>query len=262
MESKDFEKKIIDSLASISHEMRTPINLIASTARLASMKLDFGNDVDAVKVYMENIMNNCNKITMLISNIMDIDMAMVSEKKFLDAKKFFDTFCDNILPFCNEADTNVCTEFEAEREYIDIPVDTTERILLNLITNALKYNNKKKKKINIKMSVKQDRVIFSVKDNGIGISSENIEKVTEKFFRVDKTVSGGLGLGLSLVQKYLENMNGEMNIKSQPNKGTEVVVTFPITPEEKMYTAGENEYIYRPEASTFNIEFAQLKDPK
>ena len=258
MNKKEFEDEIINSLASISHEMRTPINLIASTARLASMKLDCNNDTEAVKKYMDNIMNNCNKITMLISNIMDINMTLISKREFLNAKQFFDTFCDNIVPFCSETDTELNKEFETDRDLIDIHVDTTERILLNLITNAIKYNDKIKKKITIKMTVKENCVIFSVKDNGIGISNENIKKITEKFFRVDKSSTNGLGLGLSLIEKYLENMNGKMEIKSQLKKGTEVIVTIPITPEDRIYTAGDNEYIYQPEKSTFNIEFAQL----
>ena len=258
MNNKDFEKKIINNLVAISHEMRTPVNLIASTAKLTNMKIDNANNTEAVKEYMENIMNNCNKISLLIANIMDIDLATVSKKEYVNAKQFFDTFCNNVKPFCRDVDAELKKEFKSDKENIDISIDTTERILLNLVTNAIKYNDKSKKIIKLRMNVKGNKVVFSVKDNGIGISEENIEKVTEKFFRVDQTTASGLGLGLALVKKYLENMGGNMKIKSQLKKGTEFIISIPITPEDKIFTAGENTYVYNPEKSSFNIEFAQI----
>ncbi len=260
MNKNDFEKNIINSLAAISHEMNTPINLITSTAKLASLKIDRDYDTQSIKQYMNNIVNNCNKISMLISNIMDIELAPLSIKKFVDAKQFFDGFLENITPYCTEYNVEIESKYSAKREFIDIYVNTVERILLNLITNAIKYNDKKNKKIKISMTVNEDNIVLCVKDNGMGISKDNLDKVTDKFFRENKDVPNGLGIGLSLVKKYMENMQGEMTIKSQQKKGTEVILNIPITPEDRIFTAGECNYIYNPETSNFDIEFAQLKN--
>lgn len=260
MNNKDFEKKIINNLAAISHEMSTPINLIASTAKLTSMKIDKDYDTKSIKTYMDNIINNCNKMALLISNIMDIDMTIVSKKEYVNANQFFETFCNNVEPFLKNSCVEFDKEFTSTEENIEIPVDTVERILLNLISNAIKYNDKKNKKIKLKMTVKNNTAVFSVKDNGIGISEENINKITEKFFRVNCAFSNGLGLGLSLVDNYLRAMDGSMKIKSQLKKGTEFIISIPITPDDKIFTAGEGIYIYKPEKSTFTMEFAQLKN--
>ena len=129
---------------------------------------------------------------------------------------------------------------------------------LNLITNAIKYNDKKKKILTLKMYNKENNILFSVKDNGIGISKENKEKVTEQFFRVDKSISKGFGIGLTLVKEYLLQMGGSLNIKSQLKKGTEVIVSIP-SDDSVIFVSGESDYIYNPEKAVFNIEFAQLK---
>lgn len=256
MSEKNSERKIIQNLSAISHEIQTPVNLISSTAKLVCLKLE---DNSELKEYMENIVDNCNKIAMLVGNIMDINLIGVSKKEYVNAKQFFDTFCNSVKPYCKNSGAEFKSEFKIEKEYIHIPVVTTERILLNLITNAIKYNDKDKKNIKLKITNDGDTIILSVKDNGIGISKENIDKVTRQFFRVDNSVSNGNGLGLSLVKEYLERMNGAISIKSQLKKGTEVIVSIPSTPENAIFDSRESDYIYTPEKSSFDVEFAQLK---
>ena len=263
MNEKNSEMKIVKNLSAISHEMRTPLNLIAATATLINMKMD--NDVlnnDDLKEYIKNILTNCNKAAMLVENILETSLVTVSKFEYANTRQFFETFCKNVEPYCNESGTKLKTEFYVEKEYMHFPVDTTERILLNLITNAIKYNDKKTKKITVKMSEEGNNIIFSVKDNGMGIAKENIEKVAEPFFRVDSNLPNGVGLGLNLVKEYLDSINGTMKIKSQIKKGTEVIISIPVTPEDEIYTSGESDYIYHPEKTKFIMEFAQLKKTK
>ncbi len=251
-------KKIIKSLSAISHEMQTPINLISSTASIINQKIDKNlcND-EEIKEYMNNIINNCLKISMLINNITEVNLATISKKECVNPKQFFYTFYDTVLPYCNENDVNLTPEFNVPKEFICISVITTERILLNLITNAIKYS-KKNKKIKLKMYTENDNIIFSVKDNGIGIAQEDINKVTDEFYRVNTEESKGLGLGLNLVKKYTEQMGGTITIKSQLKKGTEVIISIPSVEEDSMFLNNETDYIYSPEKSLFKIEFSQL----
>lgn len=257
---KDLEKEIISNLSAISHELQTPISMISATAKLSGAKIEKGDeDLSSLKQYMDNIVNNCNKMSMLISNITDLNSITTSHKEYVNTKQFFDTFCKTVEPLCNDANVKLICDFNADDKRIYISVLTLERILLNLITNAIKYNDKNKKTITIKMSNDENCIILSVKDNGIGISKENIEKVTKQFFRVDKNQAPGIGLGLTLVENYLKYMNGTMTIKSQLKKGTEITISIPFTSDENIFTANESDYIYIPEKNTFNIEFAQLK---
>lgn len=257
MSDKQNDNKILENLASIFHEIQTPVNLIFSTAKLVNYK---SSDNSEINEYMENIINNCQKITMLLGNVMDINFIHTSNKENVNTKQFFETFCKSIKPYCDTENVEFKYEFKTEKEYAHIPVITTERILLNLITNAIKYNDKKTKKIKLTISNSNETLIFSVKDNGMGISEENIEKVTNKFFRVNKNSSTGSGLGLALIKKYLDCMGGNMVINSQLKKGTEVIVSIPFTPENMIFSSRETDYVYSPEKSTFDIEFAQFKN--
>ncbi len=260
MSDKNLKKQIIDNLSAISHELQTPVNLISATAKLAGIKLvDNVENIDIIKNYMDNIITNCNKITMLISNITEIDTIANSRIEYANAKQFFDTFCKTAEPMCEDAGIKLSYDFDVKKDYVHIPVLTIERILLNLITNSIKYNDKDNKTIKIKMTDDDNNIIFSVKDNGIGISEENIPKVTEQFFRVDKDKAPGVGLGLTLVERYLKNINGTMEIKSKLKKGTEIILSIPFTSENDIFIAGEKNYVYIPEINSFRIEFAQLK---
>lgn len=257
---KDLEKEFLSNLSAISHELQTPVNMISAIAKLSEMKIEKDEvDIAELKEHMDRIINNCNKISMLISNIMDINTITTSRKEYVNTKQFFEAFCKTVEPLCEDAGVKLIYDFDAKNEYIHISVLTIERILLNLITNAIKYNDKSKKTIKIKISDDENNIIFSVKDNGIGISKENIEKITTQFFRVDKNVSTGMGLGLTLVEKYLESMNGTMTIKSQLKKGTEIILSIPFTSQNHIFTANEFDYSYIPEINSFKIEFAQLK---
>lgn len=263
MSEKDLNRKIIQNLSIVSHEIQTPVNLIAMTATILNKKAEKNcTNNSQIKDYMDNIVMNCNKIELLVNNILGINMVSISKKEYVNSRQLFDTFCETIEPYCNYSDVNFNGKFNVRKEFIHIPVITTERILLNLITNAVKYNDKKKKNIEFKMYNEGDNIFFSVKDNGIGISEENIEKVTEEFFRVNNETSNGFGIGLALVKEYISMMNGSLNIKSQLKKGTEITVSIPSTPDDMIFTSNEKDYIYIPEKSVFEIEFSQFKKPK
>ena len=100
---------------------------------------------------------------------------------------------------------------------------------------------------------------FSIKDNGIGISEEDIKKITQPFFRVDNTSSNGAGLGLTLVNEYISKLKGTLAIKSELKKGTEVIFSIPLNDKDK-FISDELNYIYTPEQSTFAIEFSQFRN--
>ena len=252
------EKFFIQNIAHISHELQTPVNLVASTAKIMNHMLEKGiNDEEKFKEYTQNIINNCNKVSMMLSNIMDINIINPSNFEYVNSKQFFDEFCFNIKNYLCEFNVNFKTDFKCEEECIYIPVNTIERIILNLITNSLKYTNKKKPNITLKMYDNQNSIYFSVKDNGIGISEENIQKITQPFFRVDNTSSNGAGLGLTLVNEYISKLKGTLAIKSELKKGTEVIFSIPL---KDKFVSDELDYIYKPEQSTFAVEFAQFKN--
>ena len=249
------DDEIIKNISAISHELQTPVNLICATAKLVSYK---NNRNDELKRYTRNIVNNCNKLTMILSNLLDINMLSHSKYEYVRLRQFFDAIYYTIRPYLRVLDVKIKLEFKTEIEFAYFPPVTMERIILNLITNAIKYNDKEKKTIRFRISDKDGYIVFSVKDNGMGIDEEHIEKLTEPFYRVNKDVSSGVGMGLTLVEKYVENINGSLKIKSKKEKGTEVLVSIPCNVDYDNFDISELTYFHYPEKASYDIEFSQF----
>lgn len=102
-----------------------------------------------------------------------------------------------------------------------------ERVFINILNNTIKFT---KNKIDVFFYLENDKLVLKIKDNGIGISKENIEKVWNRFFQVEssrnKDENKGSGLGLSMVKKILELHSTKAEIKSELNKSTEFIITF------------------------------------
>ena len=104
-----------------------------------------------------------------------------------------------------------------------------EQMFINLIDNAIKYTEKGEVFVALKQSDK--KVIVKIKDTGIGIPKEHLDRIFERFYVVDKSRSrklGGTGLGLSIVKHIVLLHNGKIDVKSTPGKGTEFIITFPL----------------------------------
>ena len=104
-----------------------------------------------------------------------------------------------------------------------------ERVILNILSNAIKYT-KENGTIKIYVGFVYNDAYIKIIDNGIGIPEEDLERIFERFYRVDKARSrelGGTGLGLSIAKEILDQNNGNIDIKSQVGKGTEVVIRIP-----------------------------------
>ena len=127
--------------------------------------------------------------------------------------------------------------------YLDIPVDIRPfladkhgayQVITNILTNAFKYTTYAGK-IEVIGRNYGSRVHIQIKDNGIGIARRDLERIYERFYRVEKGRSramGGSGLGLSIAKDIMENMGGRIRIKSELNVGTEVLLSFPMDQEE------------------------------
>jgi len=103
-----------------------------------------------------------------------------------------------------------------------------EQMFINLIDNAIKYTEKGNVTVSLKQSYK--KVIVKIKDTGIGIPKEHLDRIFERFYVVDKSRSkklGGTGLGLSIVKHIVLLHNGKIDVKSSPGEGTEFTITFP-----------------------------------
>ena len=107
--------------------------------------------------------------------------------------------------------------------------DAVEQVIMNILSNSIKYTPDGGN-IRVYVGSVNESIFIKVIDNGIGIPEQDLNRIFERFYRVDKTRSrkmGGTGLGLSIVKEIIEGMDGTIDIKSQVNEGTEVVITLP-----------------------------------
>ena len=107
--------------------------------------------------------------------------------------------------------------------------DSIEQVIVNIVTNSIKYT-KEHGEIKVYVGSINGSVYFKVVDNGIGIPEADLNRIFERFYRVDKARSrsmGGTGLGLAIVKEIVDANNGTIDIKSEVDKGTEVLVTLP-----------------------------------
>ena len=229
-------------LANMSHEFKTPLNIILSAVQLINhwvennyIKSD--NNFDIIK-YVNSIKQNSYRLLRLVNNILEVSsIDMGSYNINLENYNIVDLIEDIVTSVANYLKgRNISITFDTDIEEIIIACDREkiEKIVLNLISNAIKYtqnHNQSIGKINIHISLEKNEVKISIKDNGIGIPKEEWNCIFEKFKRVDTKLNRqveGSGIGLSLVKSLVELHDGKIYVESQVGEGTEFIFTLPI----------------------------------
>jgi signal transduction histidine kinase len=144
----------------------------------------------------------------------------------------------NVQEFANEVIEEVQSTaksgqeivFESDIQYADIIADAhiLKNIIINLLSNAIKYSPENSRII-LKAKTSKYELVFKIKDSGIGIPQEDQKHLFERFFRAKNVLNiQGTGLGLNIVKKYLDLLNGNISFTSTEGKGTEFIVTVPI----------------------------------
>lgn len=249
----------------ISHELKTPLNVIFSTIQLLEM-YSKSDSLDAIKIKFSRSIDimkqNCYRFTKLINNIVDLSkMDSGFIKLNLKNENIVGVAEDIVLSvseFIREKELNIIFSTNIEEKVIAFDPDQIERVLLNLISNAVKFSNRKDA-IYVSVMDQGDMVEISVKDTGIGIEKKHLELIFERFYQVDKTLSRnaeGTGIGLSLVKSIIEMHGGHVNIESEPGKGTTFKVSLPFKTVESSHEEQDDLEGNRVEMIT--IEFSDI----
>ena len=152
-----------------------------------------------------------------------MDLTMLNKQNFileqLSSKEVFQNILDTINPIIKEKNINI--SLDVEDEYIEIEFDLFKMLILNLLDNSIKADSNKLKIIGYKIN--DNRYHIEVNDNGRGIPREEIDRITEAFYMVDKSRSRaqhGVGLGLALCEKIAKIHKSNLKISSEVNRGT------------------------------------------
>ncbi|QAT39834.1 PAS domain-containing sensor histidine kinase [Clostridium sp. JN-9] len=236
---KQMEKtiKIQEELfANISHEFKTPLNVIYSTDQLLELYLK--NDSleanrDKISASVKIIKQNCFRFAKLINNIMDLHTIESGFYKLNFTNENIVQVIENVVQssskYIKEKGLNIIFDTNTEEKVIACDAGNIERIILNLISNAIKFS---KPRGNIFVSVfdKLDTVEITVEDNGIGIEKKHLDKIFGTFAQVDKSLSRnaeGSGIGLSLVKSIVEMHNGKVSVNSEIGTGSKFTIELP-----------------------------------
>lgn len=211
-----------------SHEFRTPLATILSSLSLATKYSEKGDK--------ENQAKHVNRIKISISSLTDILNDFLSISKFEEGKVSASFENLNIREFVSEIMKEVQTIAKEGQKINYSHSGNTEvtsdkkflrHILLNLVSNAIKFSPEEKP-IELKTEANNSHFNLSVKDSGIGISEEDQKHVFERFFRAHNATNiQGTGLGLNIVSKYVEMLDGTIDFKSALEKGTTFTINFP-----------------------------------
>lgn len=212
----------------ISHEFRTPLTVIQSNLEFLER---FGDTASGEKKieFIQKALSACKRINDLLEDILQIgklkDKKIFQRPTLFNLKEFSELLIEE-LQTTNYGNNRIILEVEGKDFDCLHDKKIIRQILVNLLLNALKYSPQDKKVI-FHIQAKENDFIIQVKDEGIGIPEEDLEKIFKDFFRSSNVGNvKGSGLGLALVKEYLEILNGEVHVESILNKGSVFTIKF------------------------------------
>lgn len=220
--------------ANVSHELKTPLTSISGYSELIETGMATEADVHH---FATEIHKNSNRLLTLINDIIRLSELDVSEDaplmEKIDLAVIARTATDMLA--INAEKNSVTLSYDGSHGYIYANKMMMEELVYNLTDNAIRYNNKNGS-VDVTVKTVDDKVILRVKDTGIGIPKEHQERIFERFYRVDKSRSkstGGTGLGLAIVKHIVARNNAQLDMDSEPGKGTDISVTFDAYREDE-----------------------------
>jgi two-component system phosphate regulon sensor histidine kinase PhoR len=218
--SKQIERMRQEFVANVSHELKTPLTSIKGFAELTSTGLI--NDVEKVKEYQRKIVKQSDRLLDTINDILHLSKLESTKPKNMtavDTRSVADQVKEALKHMADEK--NIIIQVSGEGK-ITAETEPIYHLIYNLTDNGIKYG---KNGGFVKITLNGKKI--TVADNGIGIPQDDIERVFERFYRVDKSRSaerGGTGLGLAIVKHTVQKYNGTIALKS--DDGTQVCVEF------------------------------------
>lgn len=227
-ENRVLEKMRGEFVANVTHELKTPLTSISGF--IETLQAGAINDPEISGRFIDIIAIETERLKRLIDDILtlsDIENRNQVNKTRINAKNSVESTVSFLKPIADERNIVLISEV-AEDMVIEGDEDRFRQMLFNLTENAIKYSNESGR-VWITGKTEADCNIISVKDEGIGIPAEHLDRLFERFYRVDKSRSrkvGGTGLGLSIVKHIAVLFGAKLEVESEVGKGSEFIVIF------------------------------------
>ncbi len=223
-------------LTSMSHELRTPLNAILGLAEALQEEV-YGELTEKQRKSMITIENSGKHLLSLINDILDLSKIESGKMELEIASVSPQSLCDSSVTFVKQQAHNkkihISSKIPEEISNIALDERRIRQVLINLLSNAVKFTPEGGKvDLEVKSNSDEEILQFSVTDTGIGIASENIDRLFKPFVQLDSSLSrryAGTGLGLALVRRIVELHGGSVSLLSEIGKGSRFTVTLPWT---------------------------------
>lgn len=209
-----------------SHELRTPLTILKGHLKMLDR---WGkNDHETLDKSLKISLDEVDRLTKLVNDL--LELGKLDNKTIVDEeieKINLEASIDQIIYDFEVIIKDVDFKFECEKDaYIYMNKKHFKQLFIIFIDNAIKYCEKDEKEIKIKVYREKRKMYISIKDNGIGIEKEEIPKITDKFYRVDKSrkYNNSFGIGLSIAAQIINLYNYKLKIKSEVGIGTEILI--------------------------------------
>lgn len=276
-ESKKYEEAFHTELikneffTNMSHEFKTPLNITFSAIQLIEhgIRCNQITSIDSFNLdkYINSIKQNSYRLLRLVNNIMDVsifDMGYYNlNMKNCNIVYLVEDMVMSVVSYVEGKNIEITFDTEVEEIILACDQEKIERIVLNLISNAIKYTSMDKSKvgkIDVNLSIEKGYVLISIKDNGIGISQEEIGIIFNRFKRVNNNLNRmteGSGIGLALVKSLVEMHDGEIRVNSEIGAGSQFIFSIPIKTVND-YSTQHREMVKSSKIERCNVEFSDI----
>ncbi len=234
-EQEQAEQRSKEFVANVSHELKTPLTTVKSY--IETLMGGAVHDPQVSDQFMRVVLDETDRMTRLVRDLLDLSLIdsdeMMWEEDRFSLPDLVDRACGNLAPRADARGVSLGYRGISNLPALHGDRDRIEQVLVNLITNAVEYTPEGGQ-VRVTWRYSDHRVYVAVSDNGVGIPMEDLPRIFERFYRVDKArsrVSGGTGLGLSIAQEIIESHDGEIWAQSVEGEGTTIELYLPVHDE-------------------------------
>ena len=229
---KDLQNEFIST---VSHELRTPLTSIRGFSQTLLGSWD-KLDETSKKKFVSIIEEQSNRLINLVENILTVSK-MNADKPVIKEVNV-NSSIDKVIQMISQKykDYEITKQFNNHLPPVRLDEEKFQQIITNLLDNACKYSEKDKTIVITTSFADSDNVLIKVKDNGVGIKQEDLNKIFEQFVRLESHLTSktqGNGLGLYITKNLVNSMNGEIGVNSELEKGSEFWLKFPFYSQEE-----------------------------
>ncbi len=229
---KEKNKFKTEFLSNVAYDIKKPINKIFETNNnLIENKGKYNSE--NINNHTRLVKQNCYRLIRLLSNVEYVSRidngTCTLELRKCDIVKLLENIVKISKTYTDKKGIDISFKSEVNKKILSLDIDKVEKIILNILSNAIKFTDTGGK-IDINLYMHNEQVCISIKDTGIGIPKDKTEVIFENFEQLDTTLSRGCegtGMGLSVVKKLANLNNIKINVESELNKGSEFIITLP-----------------------------------